>query len=466
MITSRGQPHVKAPAPAVASWSLAGWPLSLSIGLIAALLYLANGREIGAFDTIPTTMLPLTILRGEGLHLDRFGPILRGPSGRLPVFVTWSRGRIISRYPIGPAVMALPLVAPQAWFLDAVEPGWDRDPARAYRECRRMGKRAAAIIAALVAVFLHRLLVGLGLVAVAVPAVLACALGSNMWSVAGQALWQHGPAALWLTLSLVVLQPAAISRSRILAAGLAAAALVAVRPLDLVFALAVLAWVAWHHTRLLACFLAGPVLLGLALIAYNLWFFGTVIGGQGQLEQLHPELHGMSGPWSGDLRAGMAGTLFSPNRGLFVFSPWVFLSLLSAPASVRMLSSGSPVRWLLLALVPYLLLLSKYAVWWGGGSFGPRYWTETFPLFAVLLACGLDWSRTRLRVLLALFAFSIAFSMGVQAIGAFCYPSTWNFYPTDIDLDHARLWDWRDTEVSRCLVESLGGPVPLRVPGR
>ena len=38
---------------------------------------------------------------------------------------------------------------------------------------------------------------------------------------------------------------------------------------------------------------------------------------------------------------------------------------------------------------------------------------------------------------------------------AFCYPSTWNFYPDNIDIDHERLWDWRDTEISRCLKESI-----------
>ena len=292
------------------------------------------------------------------------------------------------------------------------------------------------------------------------------ALGSDMWSVASQSLWQHGPAALALILAILLLQPPAVSRTRMLAAGWATAAMVTVRSLDVVFALAIVCWLLCKRPRHIGWFLPGPGILGLALVAYNLWYFGAVTGGQDQLEQLHREFHGVGGPWSGNLWAGMAGTLFSPNRGLFVFSPWVLISLLVCPAAVKRLPRGSLIPWMLLALVFFLLLLSKYAVWWAGGCFGPRYWTEAFPLFAILLACGLQWGRERSPAMLAVFGAAIVSSIAVHAIGAYCFPSTWNFYPADVDQHHERLWDWRDSEVSRCLSEALGAPVPIRLPGR
>jgi hypothetical protein len=457
----------RTPDPVMGPGKLRGWPSSIILGIVIALAYLANGREIGAFDTIPTTLLPLAIIRGDGLRLDRFRPLLREWGTPLPVFVTESFGHIISRYPVGPALAALPLIAPQVMVLDRIVPGWDRDLNRVRDESRRMGKRAAAVLAALVAIALHRLLVGLGLCRVAIPAVIATALGSSLWSVASQALWQHGPAALALTLTMLLLHPQSVSRGRMLLAGLATAMLVVTRPLDLIFALFVFAWVAWTHPRRLAWFLPAPVVLGFALVGYNEYYFARITGGQDQLEQQHRELHGVGGPWSGDLRTGMAGTLLSPNRGLFIFSPWVAVAIAVSPVTVRKLATGSLVRWLLLALVPYLFVLSKYAVWWAGGSFGPRYWTEAFPLFGVLLACGLDWARDRSRGLMALFALTILLSVMVHAIGAFCFPSTWNFFPVDIDVHHERLWDWRDTELSRCIKESLlGNPVPIRLPGR
>ena len=112
------------------------------------------------------------------------------------------------------------------------------------------------------------------------------------------------------------------------------------------------------------------------------------------------------------------------------------------------------IVWLLMALIPYLLLFSKYAVWWGGHCFGPRYWTDVIPLLAVLLAFGLDWAAARSRGLFVLFLITIALAMGVQMIGAFCYPSSWNLEPVNVDTHHERLWDWRDTELTRCLSES------------
>ena len=61
----------------------------------------------------------------------------------------------------------------------------------------------------------------------------------------------------------------------------------------------------------------------------------------------------------------------------------------------------------------------------------------------------------RSRVLVAVSAMTVIFSIGVHAIGAFCYPSTWNIQPRNVDLHHDRLWDWRDTELSRCLIEKF-----------
>lgn len=91
-------------------------------------------------------------------------------------------------------------------------------------------------------------------------------------------------------------------------------------------------------------------------------------------------------------------------------------------------------------LIPYLLLFSKYAVWWGGHCFGPRYWTDVMPLLAVVLAFGLDSAAERSRGLVVLFLITIVWSVGVQAIGAFFYPSSWNLEPENVDTHHERLW--------------------------
>jgi hypothetical protein len=406
---------------------------------------------------VATSMLPLTVLRGEGVYLDRFEPVLREPDGTLPVFVVPSYGHILSRYPVAPALMAVPLTAPQIALLDRLVPGWDRNPWLAFNECKWIAKRSMALLVALTAVILHRLLLGLGLSRVAMPAVLAAALGSDLWVVGSQALWQHGPAALALVSAIALLNGGPPSRWRLLLAGLAAAFLFACRLIDVVFVVAIVAWLARVQPRGLAWFLPAPILGTMALLSYNFWFFGSILGGQAQLEQMHPRLHGLPDAWSGRFVEGAAGTLLSPNRGLLVFCPWIAVALVTIclPAVARRLASHRLVCWLLLMLVPYFVFLAKYAVWWGGHCFGPRYWTDVAPLFAILLAFGLDWALARSSTLLALAAMAILVAIAVQALGAYCYPTDWNLRPTNVDLHHERLWEWRDTELSRCLTAAL-----------
>jgi len=273
--------------------------------------------------------------------------------------------------------------------------------------------------------------------------------------IASQAPWAHGPAALMLTLSMIFLTPSPPGPLRLLLGGAAAAMMVCCRPPDLVFALALMLRVAYERPRSLAWFLPGPILLAAALLAYNLYFFQAVTGGLAELEELHPILHGREGIWSGALLNGLLGTLFSPNRGLFVFSPWIVVALATLPAAIGRVRAWPLGVWMLGALVVDLVVLSKYSVWWAGHVFGPRYWTDAVPIFAVLLGFGLDWARARSRALTAAFAATIAFSVTIQAIGAFCYPSTWNVAPIDVDQRPGRVWDWSDTEVERCLREGV-----------
>jgi hypothetical protein len=420
-------------------------------------LYLANrALPIGSTDTEAAILLPLSVLRGHGPFLDPYAPVLERPGAVFPAFLIKSRGHLVSRYPVGPALLLVSIEAPQVWVRDRLDPGWDRTVGSAFDACQRMTKISSAVVAALAALalscLLHRFCPGWP----ALSAALAAAVGSDLWVVGSQAPWPHAPAALALTLSMLLLstrEPP--TRWRLALGGLTTAALVVFRAIDVVFAVAVFLWVARYHGRRLGWFLPAPLLLGAALIGYNLWFFGSVAGGQPGIESLHPTLHGTEGIWTGRLLEGAEGTLFSPSRGLFVFCPWVVLALAALPATAKRIGERPLVGWLLVALVPYGLLLSKYSIWWGGHCFGPRYWTDAVPLFAVMLAFGLEWAWSRSKPLLVLFGLAIGFSVAVQAVGAFCYPSTWNWEPANVDTHHERLWDWADSELSRCLREGV-----------
>src|SRR5262245_43130185 len=100
------------------------WLGSLSLGLALAFIYVVNGRDLGTFDTLSSALLPLSILRGDGIYLDngRLGEL--DTTRPLPAYLTISHGRVVTLYPIAPSLVAVPLVAPQVAVLDLARPGW------------------------------------------------------------------------------------------------------------------------------------------------------------------------------------------------------------------------------------------------------------------------------------------------------------------------------------------------------
>ena len=99
--------------------------------------------------------------------VDVLGDVRLNPP--FPDYLTISHGRLVTLYPVAPALVAVPFFAPQVAMLDLIRPGWDRNRQVSIAVCRWMAKRAMAAIVALTGVILHRLLLALGLQRVAVP---------------------------------------------------------------------------------------------------------------------------------------------------------------------------------------------------------------------------------------------------------------------------------------------------------
>lgn len=414
--------------------------------------YFANRRELGTYDTEPTTLTAFAIARGDGIYIDRFAAVFREADGRVPASATLVDGHCITRYPIAAAIVATPLFWVQATLLDWKYPGWDTTPDLARRNAKTMGKNAAAVMTAMCSVAIFLLLSRLGFAWSGAFASLVAGLGSSLWVVASQALWQHGPAALFLALAILPLAGKPTPPAAFLGSGLAAAMMVAVRPVDFVFAIALFGYAAAMGRKAIIAFALPPLVIGTAVVAFNLAMFDSVLGGQTALEAMHPKLHHVAGPWGNPL-AGFLGTLFSPSRGLFAYCPWVAVAMACLPATRGFVQPRALFIWLLGGLACKLVLLSCYAVWWGGHCFGPRYWIDAMPIIAIALAAALRWSWDAARSLAWLLAMSAAWSIGLQAIGAAYYPSSWNSRPIDVDRNHHRLWHVRDNEIVRCLLE-------------
>ncbi|HYH44795.1 MAG TPA: hypothetical protein VEG34_03860, partial [Thermoanaerobaculia bacterium] len=223
------------------------------------------------------------------------------------------------------------------------------------------------------------------------------------------------------------------------------------RPPDAILAAALgaygLFW-AGRKAALLAAAAALPV--GLVLL-YNLGVTGHFAGGYGRA--------GTAAFLQHDLLSGLAGLLFSPTRGLFVFSPFLLFLVLAWRYPPR----DSRERGLSLAIgagVVLQVLLYAKTDWRAGLSWGPRFLTDLLPLLVWLLAPVAAALRGVGRVG---FLAAVGAAVVIQAIGAFWYTGMTDTALFAGNSGPHRLraaWDWRNAPF---VVALRQGPAPAEL---
>jgi hypothetical protein len=405
--------------------------------------YNINGREIGSYDSQPARYTVYQLVAHRTVRLDSV-VARQPPLGERVGFATSRDGHIRSATSVVPAVIAWP---PSA-LLTAIGLVPLRLPnARIFA---KVGASLTVTMAVVFVFFAARWRTG-DWQAAAVA--LGFGLGTNAWATASQTLWQHESVLAGLGLAVMCLAPPAprLSTWRLWVAaaglGVAGAARYQVAPAVLVLAISLPA-----RTRRPGAALAllPVVTCAVTMIGLNLHWFGHPLGAMAAFEaEMHPPVHGVSGPLSTTPWVGALGLLVSPSRGLLVFSPVVLVALAAAGA-VRREGWGGDLRWCALAAAAQYGAYSCYSVWWGGHTYGPRYMIDVLPLLVPLAAAGTGLVSV-CRAARAVAAAALAWSVALAATGAFCYPAErWNSDPSEIDRNHARLWDWRDPQFIRC----------------
>jgi hypothetical protein len=410
--------------------------IATGVVLVMFLIYNANGREIASYDSQPTKFAARELLlRGTTSlnHVVGRTPLLLERSG----FQLARDGRYRSAYSPVPSIITAAIAWP-FWKTGALDIRAPRAPALMAKLSSSLLVASTIALAYLIA---RRRLGQLRALFIAA----ALGLGTGLWSTASQTLWQHETAALGLMLAVFGLTrtptPSAISIG--VGLGLAASSRLQLVP-EVVVLLAATAWIAGWRPAAVAAAASSAFIVPL-IIANQLWF-GTVLGATPMLESLHETVHGTSQSFSLQWE-GAAGLLFSPNRGLFVFSPVVALATLGLRPALRDEWRRPVIACFAAATVEYLLYAS-YSVWWGGHTYGPRYLLDILPLLVpgAVIAAG----AFKGRIASAVAGLTLAWSMSVAALGAFCYPhERWNSDPVDVDVAHDRLWDWRDPQILR-----------------
>lgn len=415
---------------------------SLLLFIVLWVVYNSNLRPIAAGDSLPTSLIPISVLFDHAVNLDRFGPWLGDNVPYSRRIVKFSRGHYYSRYPIGGALLATPLYLPLL-----LAPGLKHwDPGSLVGLARILEKLAASTIAALSAVLLLALLKRLTSEKWAWWLTLVYALATATWSNSSQALWQHGPAQLAIIAAMLCLEDWSQKRAprSLWLCGVWAACALMVRPTNIILVPALLAGflvaraTLAEYARFLSPVLAG----GLLVLGYNLYLFS------------HPSGNYPVAMLEGGFTAGLAGTLFSPARGLLIYTPIVLFAvcaLLPASSGPRKLHAPLFAVSLLFPIL-HLIVIAKWRGWSGGYCWGPRLLAELIPPLIVLMALATPvlegrWTKRA-------FAVVAVYCILIQALGVYFYPKGhWDAGPGST---RARLWNWRDNPIGRTLA---GGPV-------
>jgi hypothetical protein len=289
-------------------------------------------------------------------------------------------------------------------------------------------------------------------------------LGTSVWTISSQALWQQTAELFFLSLGVLCFTRGQGVWVRGLASGMALSAAAACRPTAAIVALAAAAFLAASHRRALLAYVGGAVPAVLGLLAYNLYYFGSPLD-FGQLTAgaaVAQWKTGSTDVWQTPLWLGAAGLLVSPSRGLLIFTPFFAAAFAGAIiawrderyAALRFLTVAVPLLW---------LPAFAWFDWWGGWTYGYRPIVDSAPLLAVL--CLPVLAEVRRPALKAAFAAAAAWSLLIQVLGATLYkPDGWNAKradgtPANIDLpEHRdRLWSFRDWQIGD-LVAQLALP--------
>jgi hypothetical protein len=373
----------------------------------------------------------LSILLHGDLYLDPFVPTYFGYDAangtvnqRLQHSASFRHGHWVSNYPMVIPILIAPLYVPLAWCIHHYHLALNR-PA-AVRLIDLTEKVSSAVIGSLAAAFLFLCLQHLTRRTIALGLTLLYALASNTWVIGSQALWQHGMSELLIAVCLWSLVVAEERPAFLLVSGIGAALATANRPPNVIFATIVLVYVVFRHRGNAWRYLVAPAVIAPILLAWNYYYFASMSGGY------------VGQAWSTPMMLGLVGILFSPSRGLFVYTPWTVFAFIGVV--LVLVRSAYPVlyRYLALVVIAETLLYSKWWCWWGGWCFGPRMLTDILPLLTILLIPVVDY-LAQAPALRAAFIAAAILSFGVQMIGAYLH--------IDQAMEPQRLWSWRDSQL-------------------
>jgi hypothetical protein len=383
------------------------------------------------------------------------------------------RGHWYSNFPLGTAVLALPLLAAMKGALGLVGPLAPHAGLFARREVAAffagdlLGGRplaelwCASTIGALTVWLQYRI----GLIFFSRRGstwyALLFAFGTTEWSLASRNLYPHGLTVLLLSGALYLLLRGEVSHQRGAEnteeaqrrtetgggarygwAGFLLALAFAVRPSNAISCAVLCLYVALHQRRHLARFVGCAAPVAVVFFGYQWIVRHSLL----PLYLTAPKNH--NGFWE-----GVAMNFFSPSRGLFIFTPLFLLAVAGMVLAWRQRWCSALPGYLAAVVALHALVVMTI---WPGHCYGPRYFADITHLLMFFLIPAILWWRKRLpptrTVWAAVFLILAGWGVLVHGHGATSIAANqWSALPENVDVARWRVWDWSDAQFLRGL---------------
>lgn len=267
------------------------------------------------------------------------------------------------------------------------------------------------------------------------------------WSTASRALWSHGPSMLFLSITLYcLLQSSANNKKYLFCAGIALAYSYVIRPTNSLSVILLSAYVLYKYRLYALSFICGALLIAIPFVTYNWHIYHHILSPYFLPNRVGGNQH---------LAEGLLGNLFSPNRGLFIFSPILILSIAGIILKAWRKTFNVLDACILSIILLHYYIISSISTLYGGWCFGPRLFTDVLPFFLYFLAYFIhgiaDIHQALLhRFTVACICILISTSFFIHYRGA-TRPATfmWNSIPNNVDEHPERIWQWSDLQFLR-----------------
>lgn len=365
--------------------------------------------------------------------------------------------RVLYGYPLGSSLLSLPFVQYyRTRGLTILGP--DGIPSYAIEGV--VQTRIAARVCAAIVLLIYLLARFYCSPVVATLVAASFAIGSPVWSTLSRSLWSHTWMVFWVSVAVVLLVGLRRVAGRTwkidLAFGLGLGTSLFwaafCRQHAVVSAAAIGVYLLLHERRVVAITVLSGGAWASVLVAASLTYFGSA---------MPPSVYASNVIDGHDVLNRLAWLMVSPARGLIVYCPYLVVVLAMLVRYRRYLRDAGLLLPAGLACIGHTALLANYNGWHANWAYGPRYYTDILPWFALLTAMAVGalqtyagrgngdslLSRRTLRASTALWSLALAITFGwgvfVHYRGANSEPAwMWNDLTRTLG-DEGAVKDWR-----------------------